>query len=151
MVQNVDPLETILGAISRRISVALILTIWERDVKKRVLAPTCWVNHLYSSSLLSSISPSLCEPSLHWVIRVVYSSPSNNPGTWQPHKTCPQPFLPLLQLINCCYLSSFWYINRKLKHAPFWDAPFWAADGNRKRTLRVLGPYCLPDFFTTHL
>ena len=42
---------------------------------------TCCVNHLYSSSLLSNIRPSLCDPSLHCVISVVYSSPSNNPGT----------------------------------------------------------------------
>ena len=43
---------------------------------------TCCVNHLYSSSLLSNIRPSLCDPSLHCVISVVYSSPSNNPGTY---------------------------------------------------------------------
>ncbi|CAN7949923.1 unnamed protein product, partial [Ixodes hexagonus] len=42
---------------------------------------TCPVNHLYSSSLESSISPSRWDPSLHWVIRVLYSSPSNRPGT----------------------------------------------------------------------
>ena len=35
---------------------------------------------------------------------------------------------------------------RELKHARFWDA-----DGNRKRTFLVLGPYCLPDFYTTRL
>lgn len=43
--------------------------------------PTWLVNHLYSSSVESSMSPSLWEPSLHCVIRVVNSSPSNNPGT----------------------------------------------------------------------
>lgn len=42
---------------------------------------TCWVNHLYSSSCESSLSPSLWAPSLHCVISVVISSPSNNPGT----------------------------------------------------------------------
>ena len=36
--------------------------------------------------------------------------------------------------------------SRELKHARFWEA-----DGNRKRTFRVLGPYCLPDFYTTQL
>ena len=35
---------------------------------------------------------------------------------------------------------------RELKHARFWDA-----DGNRKRAFLVLGPYCLRDFYTTHL
>ena len=30
----------------------------------------------------------------------------------------------------------------------FKHARFWGADGNRKRTFRVLGPYCLPDFYT---
>ena len=35
---------------------------------------------------------------------------------------------------------------RELKNAHFRDA-----DGNRKRRFRVLGPYCLPDFYTTHL
>ena len=49
---------------------------------------TCSVNHLYSSSLESNIRPSRCEPSLHWVIKVVYSSPSNNPGTWKVGKFC---------------------------------------------------------------
>ena len=37
-------------------------------------------------------------------------------------------------------------VSRELKHARFSDA-----DGNRKRTIRVLGPYCLPDFYTIHL
>ena len=37
-------------------------------------------------------------------------------------------------------------IIREIKHARFWDT-----DGNRKRTFRVLGPYCLLDFDTTHL
>ena len=36
--------------------------------------------------------------------------------------------------------------STQLKHAHFWDA-----DGNRKRTFPLLGPYCLPDFYTTHL
>ena len=36
--------------------------------------------------------------------------------------------------------------NRELKHERFLDA-----DGNRKRTFRVLGPYYLPDFYTTYL
>ena len=35
---------------------------------------------------------------------------------------------------------------RELKHAHFWDA-----DGNRKRTFRVLRPYCLTVCYTTHL
>ena len=48
----------------------------------RLYQLTCCVNHLYSSSLLSNIRPSLCDPSLHCVISVVYSSPSNNPGTY---------------------------------------------------------------------
>ena len=43
--------------------------------------PTCCVNHLYSSSAESSMSPSLTAPSLHCVISVEYSSPSNRPGT----------------------------------------------------------------------
>ena len=34
--------------------------------------------------------------------------------------------------------------NWELKHARFWDA-----NGNLERTFRVLGPYCLPDFYTT--
>ena len=34
---------------------------------------------------------------------------------------------------------------RELKHERFWDA-----DGNRKRTFCVLGPYCLPDVYTSH-
>ena len=42
---------------------------------------TCSVNPLYSSSLLSKIRPSLCDPSWNCVISVVYSLPSNNPGT----------------------------------------------------------------------
>ena len=37
-------------------------------------------------------------------------------------------------------------VNRELKHKRFWDT-----DGNRKRTFRVLGKYCLPDFYTTRL
>ena len=41
----------------------------------------CCVNHLYSSSVLSKIRPSLCDPSWNCVISVVYSSPSNNPET----------------------------------------------------------------------
>ncbi|CAN7979473.1 unnamed protein product, partial [Ixodes pacificus] len=45
------------------------------------LRMTCPVNHLYSSSLESSMSPSRWDPSLHWVIRVLYSSPSKRPGT----------------------------------------------------------------------
>ena len=35
---------------------------------------------------------------------------------------------------------------RELKHARFWDA-----DGNRKTTFRVLGKYCLPDFYDSSL
>lgn len=31
--------------------------------------------------------------------------------------------------------------NRELKHAHFSNA-----EGNRKGTFRMLGPYCLPDF-----
>lgn len=42
---------------------------------------TWLINHLYNSSVESSMSPSFWEPSLHCVISVVYSSPSNNPGT----------------------------------------------------------------------
>ena len=42
---------------------------------------TCSVNPLYSSSLLTKIRPSLCDPSWNCVISVVYLSPSNNPGT----------------------------------------------------------------------
>ena len=45
------------------------------------LRMTCCVNQRYSSSGVSSIWPSRCEPSLHCVINVVYSSPSNKPGT----------------------------------------------------------------------
>lgn len=44
---------------------------------------TWLVNHLYSSSCVSSIRPSFWAPSLHWVIRVAYSSPSNRPGTYK--------------------------------------------------------------------
>ena len=36
--------------------------------------------------------------------------------------------------------------NRELKHARFWDA-----DGNRKRTCRVPGQWCLPDFYSNLL
>lgn len=39
---------------------------------------TCPVNHLYSSSFESNIRPSRWAPSLHWVIRVVYSSPEKS-------------------------------------------------------------------------
>ena len=42
---------------------------------------TCSVNPLYSSSLLTKIRPSLCDPCWNCVISVVYLSPSNNPGT----------------------------------------------------------------------
>lgn len=42
---------------------------------------TCCVNHLYSSSAESSMSPSLTAPSLQPVMSVEYSSPSNRPGT----------------------------------------------------------------------
>ena len=45
------------------------------------LRMTWLVNHLYSSSWESSIRPSFWAPSLHWVIRVAYSSPSKRPGT----------------------------------------------------------------------
>lgn len=45
------------------------------------LRMTWLVNHLYSSSWESSIKPSFCAPSLHWVMRVAYSSPSKRPGT----------------------------------------------------------------------
>ena len=31
------------------------------------------------------------------------------------------------------------------------NAGFWDADCNRKRTFRVLGPHCLPDFYASHL
>ena len=41
------------------------------------------MNHLYNSSGESNIKPSLWAPSLHWVIRVVNSSPSKRPGTWR--------------------------------------------------------------------
>ena len=47
------------------------------------LRMTWLVNHLYSSSCESSIRPSFWAPSLHWVIRVAYSSPSKRPGTWE--------------------------------------------------------------------
>lgn len=47
------------------------------------LRMTWLVNHLYSSSWESSIRPSFWAPSLHWVIRVAYSSPSKRPGTWE--------------------------------------------------------------------
>ena len=51
--------------------------------------PLTWlINHLYNSSVESSMSPSLCEPSLHCVISVVYSSPSNKPGTWNSNRVC---------------------------------------------------------------
>ena len=48
---------------------------------------TWLVNHLYSSSCVSSIRPSFWAPSLHWVIRVAYSSPSNRPGTYKEEST----------------------------------------------------------------
>ena len=35
---------------------------------------------------------------------------------------------------------------RELKHTRFWDA-----GGNRKRTFRVRGQWCLPDFYNKHL
>ena len=44
-------------------------------------------------------------------------------------------------MCNCVRLA-----DRELKYARFWDA-----DGNRKRTFRVLGKYYLLDFYTTHL
>ena len=36
------------------------------------------VNHLYNSSLQSSLSPSRCAHFLHWVIKVAYSSPGKD-------------------------------------------------------------------------
>ena len=46
---------------------------------------------------------------------------------------------------KCLRLSSA-SNNRELKHARFWDA-----DGNRKRTFRVPGQWCLTDFYANHL
>ena len=47
-------------------------------------------------------------------------------------------------LTNRFHVAVRLFSNREFKHARFWDA-----DGNRKRTFRVLGPYCFPDFYTT--
>ena len=54
------------------------------------------------------------------------------------------------QIFCRSYIGSVYRIRSlavsELKHARFWDA-----DGNRNRTFHILGPYCLPDFYATHL
>ena len=90
---------------------------------------TCCVNHLYSSSLLSNIRPSLCDPSLHCVISVVYSSPSNNPGTYITDNNIRilenQCLLNYYSYAYGCLLSLkrwFYLINLEMKMCPFkWE------------------------------
>lgn len=90
---------------------------------------TWLVNHLYSSSCVSSIRPSFWAPSLHWVIKVAYSSPSKRPGTyilqvtyWEAVSTEGQT-----REKNCCFRTN--HNGRKLPLR--WPAVCSFSQGNQ--------------------
>ena len=50
--------------------------------------------------------------------------------------------------VLCVHLSALRQ-SRLTRYA--YTCSFWEADGNWKRIFGVIGPCCLPDFYTTHL
>ena len=59
--------------------------------------------------------------------------------------------MKLVKVLCCIFLFFLFDLTMHKKYREFKHVRFPDADSNWKKTFRVLGPYCLPDFYPTHL